>query len=260
MAEFLLLRREELRQTGQRPGGVGGAGGVVGRVDEHGVHIFGQHLLERVKVDLEVGKAGRDDAQLRAGQVHIRVVFREERREGENLVARGGDQTERVRQRAGRAAGHEDVLALVVHAEAAVQRRGDLLAHCRDAQTRAVAVHEHRVAGLDQLDQPVVVGLGHGDARVAQAVVKHVLVADFLAARGGVLAQLADDGFAGEHALVLLGDHGAFLLLFGKSFCKASCSGAEQQDLQCFVGDAAGSMPVTWRARGPDRWPPARPV
>ena len=35
-------------------------------------------------------------------------------------------------------------------------------------------------------------------------------------------------------------------ILLCKSFGKASASAAKQQDLQSFVGDAAGSMPVVF--------------
>ena len=44
-----------------------------------------------------------------------------------------------------------------------------------------------------------------------------------------------------------------YILLLCKSFCKASVSAAELQDLQCFVGDAAGSMPVYYIILSPVR-------
>ena len=50
-------------------------------------------------------------------------------------------------------------------------------------------------------------------AKVAKAEIEYVFIADFLAAGGGVFAQLADDGFAGKHGLVLLGNHGGSLLV-----------------------------------------------
>ena len=175
------------------------------------MHLFGEHLVKCGKIDLEIGKAGRHHAQFCAGQIHIWIILREERGKGENLVARRSHQAERMRQRAGSAAGHEDVCTRIIHAEAAVQRLGDRLAHRGDAQAGAVAMHEHGILVLNQVDQRVVVCFRCGHAGIAQTVVEDVIIADLFAACRGVFAQLTDDGLAGKHGLVLLGNHGSFL-------------------------------------------------
>ena len=53
---LLFLFDEHRGKPVQRLGGVGDAGGIVRRVDEHGVNVFGQHLFECLEVNLKTGE------------------------------------------------------------------------------------------------------------------------------------------------------------------------------------------------------------
>ena len=187
--------------------GIHRAGRIVRGVDEHGLHVRVQRCLECLEVDLEAGGVGGDDGQVRAGAVHIRLVFGEVRGEGDDLVARLGHGPHGVGECARRTRGGEDVAAFVVHAEAAVQGVRDGGAYGGDAQRGGVAVDGDRVAMLVQIHHGVGEVARRGDGRITQGEVEDVLVADFRAALGGVFAQFADDGLAAQHRLVLLVDH-----------------------------------------------------
>ena len=175
VAERLFLLQQQRRHPAERFGGIDRAGGVVRRVDEHGLHGGGQHPLKRIEIDLEGLRVGGHDAQRQPRARRVGAILREEWREGQNFVSGLGYQPEGVRQRARRAAGHKNIVHRVAHAEPAVERRGDLFARGGDAQTRAVPVHEHRVAAVQQRLDARVECLRHGHGRVAQAVIEHIL-------------------------------------------------------------------------------------
>ena len=238
MAVFSLLGVEHLGQAGQRFSGIDRAGRIVRGVDEHGRGSGVERLLERVEVDLEVLGVGRNDGQVRAGAVHIRLVFREVRGEGDHFVARLGHHAQRMRQRAGRTRGREDVVGGVVHVEAAVEAFGDRLAHRRNAQGRRIAVQRHRFGRFIHVDHGVGIVLRARHARVAQRIVEHVLVADFGATRGRVFAQLADYGFSAEHGLVVFVDHGTTSL----SCCCIRLTHPERAPLQTFLPPKSHDM------------------
>lgn len=100
MAKFLFLLEKHVGHLPEGFGGIDCAGGVVRRVDEHGLNGRGQHLLERVEVDLEVLRICRHDAQRQPRARRVRPIFRKERREGQNFVAGLCHQPECVCQRA----------------------------------------------------------------------------------------------------------------------------------------------------------------
>ena len=240
MAVFSLLGVEHLGQAGQRFGGIDRAGRIVRGVDEHRRGSGVQRLLERVEVDLEVLSVRGHHGQVRAGAVHIRLVFREVRGEGDHLVTRLGHHAQRVRQRARRTRSREDVISRVIHAEAAVEAVGDRLAHRRNAQGRRITVQCHWLGRLVQVDHGVRVILRARHARVAQRIVEHVLVANFGATRGRVFAQLADYGFSAEHGLVGFVDHGTTSL----SCCCIRLTHPERAPLQTFLPPKSNAV---WR-------------
>ena len=223
---------------GQRLGGVDRTGRIVRGVDEHRRGSRVQRLFEGLKVDLEVLSVRGHHGQVRAGAVHIRLVFREIRGEGDHLVTRLGHHAQRVRQRARRTRSREDVISRVIHAEAAVEAVGDRLAHRRNAQGRRITVQCHWLGRLVQVDHGVRVILRARHARVAQRIVEHVLIADFGAARGRVFAQLADHGFAAEHGLVGFVDHGTTSL----SCCCMRLTRPERAPLQTFLPPKSHDM------------------
>ena len=209
MAERLFLLQQQRRHPAERFGGIDRAGGIVRRVDEHGLHGGGQHPLKRIEIDLEGLRVGGHDAQRQPRARRVGAILREERREGQDFVSGLGHQPESVRQRARRAAGHKNIVHRVAHAEPAVERRGNLFARGGDAQTRAVPVHEHRVAAVQQRLDARVECLRHRHGRIAQAVIEDIL--RFQVRMPGaivcVFVQLPNHRFAREHGFVGFVNH-----------------------------------------------------
>ncbi len=105
---------------------VGGAAGVIGRVDEYGGGVLVHELRERLKVDLKVRAPRRRHAQGKPRALDVRLVLGEERRKRYDVLPGHSNAAHRMGQRAGCAGGHKDMVAGVVHAKAAVQAFGHL--------------------------------------------------------------------------------------------------------------------------------------
>ena len=207
MAVLGAFAAQQRRQPLQRVGAVRRAGGVVRGVDEHGGGGFVQQGLGGGKVDLEVLAAGRHHRQGQARALHIGLVFREKRRKGENFLSRNRHAAQRVGQRPRRAAGHEDVVFGIVHAEPAVEAVRHGGAHGGQREGGAVAVEGHRLLFRQQPPAHLGEMRRAGHRGVAQRIVKHVLIADFRAPGGAPFRQLTDNGLALQHSLVLFRDH-----------------------------------------------------
>lgn len=96
--------------------------------------IGAESRLQRRQVHLEILHPGRDDVQFQARALDVGFIFREIGRDDHHFLPRPAHTAQGVGQGARRAAGHEDMLGAVLHAETAVQAFRHRLAHRRDAQ------------------------------------------------------------------------------------------------------------------------------
>ena len=168
------------------------------------------HLFQLVKGDLEGLSIRRHHLQGEPRPLGIGAVFREEGSEYDQLIPRLGHRPQGMGQGPGGAAGHKDAVGGIGQAETAAQAFGHRLPHRGDAQGGAVAMEDHRVLFLQKADHFLGEGRVGGDAGVAQAVVKNVLVADLLGPLGAVLVQGADHGFLVQHLQIGLVQHGRY--------------------------------------------------
>ena len=207
VAVFLAGGGQVVGKPGQRLGAVGHAAGIVGRVDQHRGGVLVHETVQRLKVDLEILHTGRRHTQRQPGALHVGLVFREKRRKGHHVLARHRHATHGVGQRARRARGHEDVVRRVVHPETPVQAFRHLGAHFRQRQRGSVPVQRHRVGVFQQVQA----GFGElrrtGYRRIAQRIVKYVVVSDLLAPRRAPFGNFPNHRLRSQHIFVVLRNH-----------------------------------------------------
>ena len=207
MPVLLPCRFQGIGQPGQRLGAVGHAAGIVGGIDQHRGGVLVHQGVQGVKVDLEILHPGRRHTQGQAGALHVGLVFREKRRKGHDVLPRHRHAPQRVGQRPRRTAGHKDMIGGVVHPEPTVQAFGDLGAHFGQRQRGGVPVQRHRIGVFQQVQA------GFGELRrtryrrIAQRIVKHVVISDFLAARRAPFGNFPNHRLASQHIFVVLRYH-----------------------------------------------------
>ena len=167
---------------------------------------------QRVDVWLEVGHVrGHLDAGA-ARRLYPYLVLGEVRADDDDLVARLGHGRHADGDGGRRAHGHVDVLGRRVDAKTAADAVGDGRAHLGHAARGRVAVQRHGRL-LQQRERGVLHGVGRGHARVADAEVEHVLIADLRLARHAVREQLANRARLVPQPTHPLVHHAASLLL-----------------------------------------------
>ena len=125
------------KNIGKAPEGIRGiydAGGIVGSIDQNCGDIFSEHFLKSVEINLEILCVGGNDLEDSAGLINILGIFREERREGQHLVAGNGDAADGMGNSAGSTASHKDMPGLIACTEAAVKALCHSLPDGRNAE------------------------------------------------------------------------------------------------------------------------------
>ena len=109
--------------------GIDNTGGVVGVVEDHGLGVGGDGLLQRIKIDLETLDFRGDNDGFAAVALHKHLILREIGGKEDILIAGTAQTAEHTAQRRGGAAGDEELIGGVSGAEAAVEAVGKALTH-----------------------------------------------------------------------------------------------------------------------------------
>ncbi len=207
MPEFPLPALHHFRQTAQRRLGINRTGRIIRRIDQNCRDVLGQILRQSLKINLEIIRLCRDHTDVRSCSFYIRIVFRKVRCKDQNRVSRLCHSADCMRQRAGCAGRRKNMLRPIVHAEPPVQRGCHFLLHLRNAEARAVAMETHRIHPIQQPEERGAERFRRRDRRVAETEIKNIIAPDFRGACRGILRQLPDHRFMGQHCKIGLIDH-----------------------------------------------------
>ena len=204
MTVFLGLFAQDICQSLQCRGGIYHTGGVVGSVDQYCLDLLRQHLLKRLEVDLEVLQIGGNHLQYRSGEIHIRMIFREKRCKSQDLISRLRHQTKSMCQRSCRPGCHENVLLTIRQPKLFLQVLRNCLPDTCNTEAGTVAVQFQRFLRCQHMDHAVSKFSGNRNGRIPQAVIKYVLVSDFLSPCRSKFRKLPNHRFSRQHVFIFL--------------------------------------------------------
>ena len=205
-----VLRTLAVQQCGQLLkglGGVDGTGGIVGGVEDDGLGIGVQGVLQGGKIDLEVGDVRRDHHQTTAGALHEGTVLGEEGSHGDELGIFHSQSADDAHQLRSRAAADEQVICPDTGVVTLIQVICHRLPQTQIAGGGGVAVDSQgghfRDDGGDGLVDPG----GGGDRGVAQGIVEDILRTYDGGPLAAIFKQLPDAGTVGTQGVHILVDH-----------------------------------------------------
>ena len=172
--------------------GIDHAGGIVGRIQEDGLGVVIDHLLQGVEVDLEGGHIRRHHLEGKARFLGKGLVFREIGGNGQHLSPGNGQGPEHSHQFRGGAAADEELLRTGLDAVAAVQIVGDGLPGLKITHCGGIAVHQQGIGVRKNLADGLIHLRRGGNGGVADGVVVDVLRANHGGLGLAVFKQIPD--------------------------------------------------------------------
>ena len=192
MTIFPGLFSQDICQSLQCRGGIYHTGGVVGSIDQYCLDFLRQHLLKRLKVDLEILQIRRNHLQYRSGEIHIRMIFREKRCKSQDLISRLRHQTKSMCQRSRRPGCHENMFFAIRQSEPLLQVLRNRLPDTCNTEAGTIAVQFQRFLRRQHMDHTVGKFSWNRNGRIPQAVIKYILVSDLLSSCRSEFRKLPD--------------------------------------------------------------------
>ena len=207
MPVLLLLFLEE---TGKFPNGlfpVHHPRGIVGRIDDDPFHRSVHRLLKRFEVGQKGVLFGRNRRKFRPRSLHKDFVFGKIGRKDDKFVPRTGQRMNGDGQTGRRPAGHVQIVAGNVRAEARVEVGGNSVAAFFIPLRRRIAVQFHRRRFFQNTADRFVHAGGRRHRRIADGKIEHVFCADLRSSPLCILENLPYRRTPAAQAVHLFVDH-----------------------------------------------------